>query len=151
MHCPIFRKQRLFIGSGVIEAGCRTIIGSRLKQSGTFWTLRGAREGRTDPIGCHRSSSYTSLDRGPSALWILLRPAGRGHSCFASRRVPETLRRLGGESSELPTKRARRSRSVDEGTRPQTCGSGKGRSGWIESARDSSDRTVFPATLTCEA
>jgi hypothetical protein len=42
MRCPIFRKQHLFIGSGVIEAGCGTIIGSRLKQSGTFWTLRGA-------------------------------------------------------------------------------------------------------------
>jgi hypothetical protein len=42
-HAPlIFRKQHLFIDSGVIEAGCRTIIGSRLKKSGTFWTLRGA-------------------------------------------------------------------------------------------------------------
>ena len=39
---PIFRKQHLFIGSGVIEAGCKTITGSRLKQSGMFWTLRGA-------------------------------------------------------------------------------------------------------------
>ena len=29
-------------------------------------------------------------------LWILLRQEGRGYSCFASRRVPETLRRLGG-------------------------------------------------------
>ena len=42
MRCPIFRKQHLFIGSGVIEAGCKTIIGSRLKQSGTLWSLRGA-------------------------------------------------------------------------------------------------------------
>ncbi len=29
-------------GSGVIEAGCKTVIGSRLKQSGMFWTVRGA-------------------------------------------------------------------------------------------------------------
>ena len=28
--------------SGVIEAGCKTVIGSRLKQSGMSWTLRGA-------------------------------------------------------------------------------------------------------------
>ena len=42
MRYPSFRKQHLFIGSGVIEAGCKTIIGSRLKQSGMFWTLRGA-------------------------------------------------------------------------------------------------------------
>jgi hypothetical protein len=42
MRYPKFRKQGLFIGSGVIEAGCKTIIGSRLKQSGMFWTERGA-------------------------------------------------------------------------------------------------------------
>lgn len=42
MRYPTFKKQGLFIGSGVIEAGCKTIIGSRLKQSGMFWTLRGA-------------------------------------------------------------------------------------------------------------
>jgi hypothetical protein len=34
MHYPKYRKQGLFIGSGVIEAGCKTVIGSRLKQSG---------------------------------------------------------------------------------------------------------------------
>jgi len=42
MRYPKFRKQHLFVGSGVIEAGCKTVIGSRLKQSGMFWTLRGA-------------------------------------------------------------------------------------------------------------
>jgi hypothetical protein len=26
----------------VIEAGCKTVIGSRLKQSGIFWTVQGA-------------------------------------------------------------------------------------------------------------
>ena len=25
-----------------MEAGCKTVIGSRLKQSGMFWTVRGA-------------------------------------------------------------------------------------------------------------
>ena len=42
MRYPEFRRQHLFVGSGVIEAGCKTVIGSRLKQSGMFWTLRGA-------------------------------------------------------------------------------------------------------------
>jgi hypothetical protein len=42
MRYPKFRKQGLFYGSGVIEAGCKTVIGSRLKQSGMFWTVRGA-------------------------------------------------------------------------------------------------------------
>jgi hypothetical protein len=42
MRYPEFRAQHLFVGSGVIEAGCKTVIGSRLKQSGMFWTVRGA-------------------------------------------------------------------------------------------------------------
>lgn len=42
MRYPNFRRQHLFVGSGVIEAGCKTVIASRLKRSGMFWTLRGA-------------------------------------------------------------------------------------------------------------
>jgi len=42
MRYPVFRRQELFIGSGVIEAGCKTVIGARLKNSGMFWTVRGA-------------------------------------------------------------------------------------------------------------
>lgn len=42
MRYPEFRRQRLFVGSGVIEAGCKTVIGQRLKQSGMFWSVRGA-------------------------------------------------------------------------------------------------------------
>jgi len=42
MRYPRFRRQHLFVGSGVIEAGCKTVVGSRLKQSGMFWTVRGA-------------------------------------------------------------------------------------------------------------
>jgi len=39
-----FREQGCFIGSGVIEAGCKHVIGKRLKQSGMEWTLRGAND-----------------------------------------------------------------------------------------------------------
>jgi len=42
MRYPKFRRQHLFVGSGVIEAGCKTVIGKRLKQSGMFWTVRAA-------------------------------------------------------------------------------------------------------------
>ena len=42
MRYPNFRKQHLFVGSGVIEAACKTVIGSRLKRSGMFWTVPGA-------------------------------------------------------------------------------------------------------------
>jgi hypothetical protein len=44
MRYPKFRRQHLFVGSGVIEAGCKTVIGSRLKQSGMFWTVRRAND-----------------------------------------------------------------------------------------------------------
>jgi hypothetical protein len=42
MRYPSYRRQHLFVGSGGIEAGCKSVIGSRLKQSGIFWTVRGA-------------------------------------------------------------------------------------------------------------
>jgi hypothetical protein len=42
MRYPKFRRQHLFIGSGVIEAGCKTVVAFRLKRSGMFWTVRGA-------------------------------------------------------------------------------------------------------------
>jgi len=42
MRYPAFRAQGLFVGSGVVEAGCKEVIGSRLKRSGMFWTVRGA-------------------------------------------------------------------------------------------------------------
>jgi len=54
MRYPKFRKQGLFVGSGVIEAGCKTVIGSRLKQSGMFWTVRGA--DAIIALRCHRRS-----------------------------------------------------------------------------------------------
>jgi hypothetical protein len=42
MRYPEFREKGFFVGSGVIEAGCKSIVGVRLKQSGMFWTVRGA-------------------------------------------------------------------------------------------------------------
>lgn len=42
MRYAEFRKKKFFVGSGVVEAGCRTVIGERLKQSGMRWSVRGA-------------------------------------------------------------------------------------------------------------
>lgn len=42
MSYDVYRKNGLFIGSGVIEAGCKTVIGQRLKRSGMEWSVRGA-------------------------------------------------------------------------------------------------------------
>ena len=42
MRYAEFLCQDLFVGSGVIEAGCRSVIAGRLKRSGMFWTVDGA-------------------------------------------------------------------------------------------------------------
>lgn len=42
MQYGTFRANGYFIGSGVVEAGCKTIIGGRCKQSGMFWSESGA-------------------------------------------------------------------------------------------------------------
>lgn len=42
MRYADYLKRGLFIGSGVVEAGCKTVIGRRLKQAGMFWGVPGA-------------------------------------------------------------------------------------------------------------
>jgi len=42
MQYGTFRTKGYFIGSGVVEAGCKTVIGGRCKQSGMFWSESGA-------------------------------------------------------------------------------------------------------------
>ena len=42
MRYPAFRAQGLLVGSGVVEAGCKTVIASRLKWCAMFWTVGGA-------------------------------------------------------------------------------------------------------------
>jgi len=42
MNYPKFRAQGLCVGSGVVEAGCKTAIGVRCKRAGMHWTVAGA-------------------------------------------------------------------------------------------------------------
>ena len=42
MRYPEFRTQGLCVSSGVVEAGCKVAIGTRLKRAGMHWTLAGA-------------------------------------------------------------------------------------------------------------
>lgn len=42
MQYGTFRDADYFIGEGVVEAGCKTVIGGRCKQSGMFWSKSGA-------------------------------------------------------------------------------------------------------------
>ena len=42
MRYPQFNQQGLCASTGVVEAGCKVVIGTRLKRAGMRWTLRGA-------------------------------------------------------------------------------------------------------------
>jgi hypothetical protein len=42
MRYKWFRSRGLFVGSGVVESGCKAVIGQRLKLSGMRWTVTGA-------------------------------------------------------------------------------------------------------------
>lgn len=55
MRYAHYRTLGMFIGSGVVEAGCKAVIGQRLKQSGMHWTTRGATGITT--LRCQRASA----------------------------------------------------------------------------------------------
>ena len=42
MRYPEFRAKGLCTSSGVVEAGCKSIVGGRLKKSGMHWSVAGA-------------------------------------------------------------------------------------------------------------
>jgi len=42
LNYPQFRKLGLTTSSGIVESGCKHVIGARVKQSGMHWTVRGA-------------------------------------------------------------------------------------------------------------
>ena len=42
MRYAYFRAHGLFVGSGVVEAGCKSLVGQRLKLSGMRWNIPGA-------------------------------------------------------------------------------------------------------------
>ena len=42
MRYAQFRELGHFVGSGAVEAGCKAVVGQRLKLSGMRWSMRGA-------------------------------------------------------------------------------------------------------------
>lgn len=42
MRYPAFHEQSLCTSTGVVEAGCKVVIGTRLKRAGMHWTVSGA-------------------------------------------------------------------------------------------------------------
>jgi hypothetical protein len=49
-----FRQCGLFVGSGLVESGCKAVIGQRLKLSGMRWTVAGA--GAITTLRCQQAS-----------------------------------------------------------------------------------------------
>ena len=72
MQYGTFRTAHYFIGSGVVEAGCKTVIGARCKQSGLFWSEPGAenilalrcinRSGRLDQFWKYRLNGLAATN-----------------------------------------------------------------------------------------
>jgi hypothetical protein len=66
-----FRQCGLFVGSGVVEAGCKSVIGQRLKLSGMHWSVNGASAIAT--LRCQQASRpedqiwYTPRNQTPAA------------------------------------------------------------------------------------
>jgi hypothetical protein len=58
MQYGTFRKKGFFIGSGVIEAGCKTLVAQRCKQSGMFWSVPGAEAALA--LRCVQASAQTN-------------------------------------------------------------------------------------------
>jgi hypothetical protein len=70
MHYAWYRSLGLFTGSGVVEAGCKTVVGQRLKLSGMRWTEQGATGILT--LRCQESSgrwheTWTAGNHAPAA------------------------------------------------------------------------------------
>ena len=61
MRYARYRAEKLFVGSGVVEAGCKTVIGRRLKMSGMFWTVRGANFPHCPPLQPHQRQIHRLL------------------------------------------------------------------------------------------
>ena len=64
MRYKWFRSRGLFVGSGVVEAGCKAVIGQRLKLSGMRWTVAGA--DAIIALRCREASSqWETICRAP--------------------------------------------------------------------------------------
>jgi hypothetical protein len=70
MRYQTFRQAGYFIGSGVVEAGCKVVVGQRLKQSGMLWSLKGA--GHLLTVRCALMSGWFET------FWKRYNQAGQG-------------------------------------------------------------------------
>lgn len=98
-----FRAKKYFIGSGVIEAGCRTVIGKRCKQSGMFWGEPGADKvlafrcpAPAGPADAWTRSGNTASTHAPQKTTACLSPHDRRFlacpQCVQAQNKPKTSR-----------------------------------------------------------
>ncbi len=64
MQYDVYRTNGWFIGSGVIESGCKTVIGQRFKCSGMNWSPKGA-NARLPLRTLHKSNRLEAFFRRP--------------------------------------------------------------------------------------
>jgi hypothetical protein len=60
MRYARFRELGVFVGSGAVEAGCKSVVAQRLKQSGMRWSTRGAAAVVT--LRCQEASGPSRCD-----------------------------------------------------------------------------------------
>ena len=90
-----YRAQGLFYGSGVIEGGCKSVIGQRLKESGMFWTEPGATSVLTPALSAQEPPLGRVLGSA-AQLQLPQSPSDRLSSGYSGvthpRRVPGVLK-----------------------------------------------------------
>ena len=65
MTYATFRSQGLFIGSGIVKAGCKTVLAKRFKNSAIFWSLQCAQnvlDLRTSLLSTRFNSQWIAKD-----------------------------------------------------------------------------------------
>jgi hypothetical protein len=83
MRYAVYRQDHVPIGSGVVEAACKTLVSSRLKRSGMRWTIAGGQ-------AIFTLRSMIQSERWPRA-WALLRHDFRKSVTIVTTYGPETL------------------------------------------------------------
>jgi hypothetical protein len=106
MRYPKFRRQHLFVGSGVIEAGCKTVIGSRRKQSGMSGPSG-------EPTPSWRCAAPISMDASRTIERSAARPGRREIHFYVARprtSAQETVANC--ESNEIQLLRTKRKKGT---------------------------------------
>jgi hypothetical protein len=124
MRYDWYRSLGLFIGSGVVEAGCKSVIGQRLKLSGMRWTEPGATgiltlrcqeaSNRWDQIWQRPTARHPPPEPHLSKSPTQIAQARRTYPPITYIRVPHPSCPAGGlPSQKLATKTARSGRTSD--------------------------------------